>query len=106
MKAKVFSRSGSGCHDFALHDDVVVATGGGVVLREALYGDEGELYGFPLQRSILWLHEQRVRISDPFWRGRIRAHLNGDAKGARALYDEVADITVLSTGGSAGNQLQ
>jgi shikimate kinase len=90
--------------DFALHDDVVVATGGGVVLREA------NRMAMKANCTVVYLSATldtlvaRTAGKDkrPLLAGKDpRPILTEMLKSRGPLYDEVADITVLSTGGSA-----
>ena len=90
--------------DFALHDDVVVATGGGVVLREA------NRVAMKANCTVVYLSATldtlvaRTAGKDkrPLLAGKDpRPILTEMLKVRGPLYDEVADITVLSTGGSA-----
>lgn len=97
-------REESAVADFTGYDDVVVATGGGVVLREAnraaMKANCTVVY---LSASLDTLVARTAgKDKRPLLAGKDpRPILTEMLKVRGPLYEEVADITVLSTGGSA-----
>ena len=90
--------------DFAAHDDVVVATGGGVVLRESNRSVMKASCTVVYLSATLDTLVARTAGKDkrPLLAGKDpRPILTEMLKVRGPLYDEVSDITVLSTGGSA-----